>query len=722
MFSVVKGRELTRSKRRKAAARPDDRPLLKVAPDEASSSSLASSSLASWAPWFALLAAARPVSAEDLWWHAARGREVLTSMTVSPARRLLLDQTTNETDWLGGVPLYLLFEAAGFVGVFAGKLLLAAALLGLLLKLTPRRTCLLVLLPAAALTVASPALLPGGRGIGLLCLAGLLAWRETTWKRRWQRSLVLAGLTCLWANGGPLFILAPVVVLLSFDDRSEIGIRELAITLLAGSITPRGFSGWGDSLRLAAPWLFEQSATLNDTSFAPLEISEPLSWLFAGFSAIGLLLLFGASRQRPGALAWMTATAAGLANAWLAPLAAIWLCGEALAAMPSKANVEPSDEPSEETRRETGAERGARGRVSAIVDWGVGGLAAVLLLAGGLGAIGSPHGWGMGVAAELEPRLLEQSIADSPRGAAWTWDAAATGAAAWCGLKPLDSPDRALVAGRLRGLRLAVDDLRYERRNRYLRSDGTWGGWWLWTRRAEQPLLWIVVSSRDVASLRALESTGFRPTSIDSPIIAHASSYEPQMAPAIVRLLPIRNAVAHEDWTYTPPYHGGLFYDLPHFMRWDAEQRLRQGRVFWGMKLPTAALRAITTAEVRFQPLRRDCYLDLASREKRVLGKPAIWTEAVLNMLTHGQPSLDPEDATTQAIRDAARVYIADGPKAALPLLMSATKPADRYAAAQLQLELGGAVAARDTLRTLVEAAPDDPHAVRARDALRLLP
>ena len=56
------------------------------------------------------------------------------------------------------------------------------------------------------------------------------------------------------------------------------------------------------------------------------------------------------------------------------------------------------------------------------------------------------------------------------------------------------------------------------------------------------------------------------------------SVYEPELASAIARVLPLRNIVAYEEWTYEPPYHGCLLFDFPNAYGFDDAIRLRRPR------------------------------------------------------------------------------------------------------------------------------------------------
>jgi hypothetical protein len=655
----------------------------------------------------AMLPLMRPVSCNGVWWHTARGREVVLQETVSPSRDLLVDDERLEADWLGGAANYLLYSGLGFLGLFLGKIALGGGLVWLVHSIgaaTGKRLLLAVLL----LVSCEPALMMAGRGLDLVFAVMLWKVIQRSEPSSNRRRLWLAVVSVCWANTGPLSLLALPMVLFSASGRRLRGtIIELMVTTVALSATPLGWRSLLDSGGLLAPWMSEGAAMLTGTIWAPADPVAAETMAFLSLAAIVLASIW--STRVPGKIAaWTMALAFGLAAEFTLPLMATWL------ALQSSAQQTTCTRDSQ-----SGETRPLRDR------WGnsAAALAATCIaILAACGAGGQPRlGWG--VAAGLEPRLFSQSVQGLPAGAAFAWNDRATGVVAWSGLRGFDSQQRALLGGRLRSFRLAFEDLSHSRRNRYRRSDGSLGGWWLWLQAKPERVNWIALSADETTTIAAMEKTGFRPLSVDSPVIPYASSYVPAMAKAILNCVETRNIVERGRWSYQAPNHAGLLFDAAYVAGGDLRIRLRQARVFRAMGLPTAALRTLSVRAPELDEERSECYLELANREWRVGGRSSDWSTAVLAELGRSAAGSPPASGSgkqlSKQLREAAGLYVRESPQAALSLLEDAATAEAQFARARLYFETGDVARALKELQRVAVEHPTNWHSIGARDVLR---
>jgi len=650
---------------------------------------------------------ARPVSCDDVWWHTARGREVIERGAIAPSRAMLVDDSQTEADWLGGVGNYLLFSSFGFYGLFLGKIVLGGVLVGYVgWSRSAKRTGWPLLLGVLLLVSCEPVMMLAGRGLDL-AFAVLLWIVLHRFEQMRERLIGIVLVSVLWANLGPLSLCGLLIVALTARERRHTTAIELAVATVAFSATPRGWRTLFDAIQLMAPWMSESTSILAETPWGPADLTAAPTVAFIVLAGLALPSVYRI-RNPINIATWIGAVAIGLATEFATPMMATLLvllsCGHRDSARAAGKSVKNSDEAAEPVRR----------RVSDVAMTSAA-CAVALLAAGGVG--GQPRlGWG--VEARLEPRLFQQATAGLPSGSVFALDEATAGVAAWSDLHGVDTNQRALVGGRLREFRLAVDDVSHRRRNRYQRSDGSWGGWWVWLRGKPAPVNWIAVSADDVRTIQSMEETGFRPGSIDSPVIPYASSYVPDMAKAIVDGAETRGIVDRGRWFYQPPIHAGLLFDAAYIAGGDTRIRLRQARVFRAMGLTTAALRCLSARNWALDRERVECYLDLADQERRVAGQPSDWSLAVLAELGRSVDSPAPRQQNKR-LNEAARLYIGTDCQSALKLLENDSSAVSQFARARLYLEAGESGMAVDELRRLIAEHPDNRHVHGARDVLR---
>jgi hypothetical protein len=224
----------------------------------------------------------------------------------------------------------------------------------------------------------------------------------------------------------------------------------------------------------------------------------------------------------------------------------------------------------------------------------------------------------------------------------------------------------------------------------------------------------LLVSCEDTELIRALEPTLWKPLSLDSPVLAYASTGDPAYTQRILQTLQQRHLADVGAWTYSPPQSTGSPFDRD---RWgwqahagDRRASLRQARVFRAMGQPRAALRVL-----RYEILQGDspelrqeqalCQLDLAHREFILAGRTSRFracAAAAGNGAVEKQEISAPENHAPDVWRQAVAVYLAGNLQRALELLGGAD-PEARYARASILLEAGDPAAAERLLSELAE-------------------
>lgn len=676
----------------------------------------------------------RPVAAEDFWWQLARGRAVCQG-AISPSQELLTVSTGREADWLGGVPVYLLSVGVGVSGLMWIKLLLAVTLsLTFAVACRGRLDLLwlgigwLWLLASRGAWDLTPATLDL---LGIVSIAWLTRrWMTQPTRRRAGLLLVTA---LVWANSGPLCLLAFPTFLLTVlatnrPSGAPPGGWRMAVLgsliLVACCVTPRHVVTLWDSVRLLIPRLAADAAVLQETLWRPTWATrgqaETLAFLGLSVVVLGQLLASGTGVWR------ITAAVIILFLGWSAATnVAVAACLMLLLLI----DLEPAGE-----RRSFRA--GAFLRLTSAVV--AGGLIGVSLVGPGHGDFGhddvglceaTRSGWG------IDPRIaadrFEASFPGiSAPGAAHCVGMREAGLVAWlrpAGLQPFDAPHRALLEGRLRGHVLLNDDLRHEWRNRHRREDGTWGGWWITLQ--ERQVRAVIVPSEDVALIRALEPTRWKPLAIDACSLAYGFAGDEPFGPQIAATQQLADYVDRGSWTYTPPAAvGGVGHvDLVGWLtgEHDVSIDVRQSRVLAAMGRPVAALRVLSPARQQafdniaseFASIQRG----LADQEQLRAGSVSSFRESILQQVSPaGAPTELPTiDASAGGLFDAGGVaaYCRGDFATALKSLRSSDAAA-RYAAACIRLEAGDPATAAMLLKQSIAESPADGVAILSRSLL----
>ncbi len=689
---------------------------------------------------FVLMIAMRPIANADLWWVLSHGRAVVDG-SLAPSQHLLAGDSLAEAPWLQGVPFLLLFL---FGGVFPLMALKLAAVSGGAAWCW-RHGCGLPdsfrLAATASFVVATHSAF--GPTAPLWDALGLMI------AMRWSRQIRVeslrstatrfAVLTCLWSNLGSL----PILVYLPLatealsndeDNRSATSRKRWLLitgaTLLGSGLTPRGPLTLWDSLRQLAPWLVESQAVLDQTSWRPLW-DIPWDGLVIAWSLLTLLTLAGMlqspSTSRGAWLMFALVQGFGLRSYPSAVVLSVWLAVRTIEVWQQIPQTWP------QWFSHASVINAAR-----IVCMSIGGMAAL-----GMEPFSeSRTGWGL--SRQLEVRELAAAIGTTNhRGTAHCADILAAGMLAWSevpNIKPFLVPHRALLNGTLRDEVLVTRELETGWLQRHQRSDETPGGWWL-TLQSRQTVL--VVTSADRASLiSGLESTLWKPLSLDSPVIPYAMAGDREFSPRIVQVLNQRELVDRGSWSYqVEPAAGndrlldaiGLVTGVP-----DSRTLARQARVLRAMNLPQAAMRVLrpilSSSLMQFVKLdstaHRElvaCQVELADREWLTCGAIDEFRRAVVDrLIASDRRRLPPMPAVekttlTEAVvsrrRTAVELYLRGNPLAAAELLVG-DDPSMMCARAALLWEAGVPEQAFEVWTALTVRFPASRFALVGRHAL----
>jgi hypothetical protein len=249
-----------------------------------------------------VLAATQPISDTDLWWHLATGRETLAhglvrsdvfSWTVRGA-----PVTTDQ--WLGQVALYLSYASAGWSGIAASRILLAAALIGLVAASAATRTArplALVLATMPAVLLTRPIVVDRPELAGFAFFAALLYLLRLG--RAGSRPALLACvvLVGVWANVHGSFALGVVITALVC---AEGALRDVArrrdyilvglATLAATLATPGGVATW------TAPGSHFFSPPRDVQEWNVVDVRTPLGVAYVAVLALVLACVFAGPR------------------------------------------------------------------------------------------------------------------------------------------------------------------------------------------------------------------------------------------------------------------------------------------------------------------------------------------------------------------------------------------------------------------------------------------
>ncbi len=591
----------------------------------------------------------QPFSADDFWWQLSRGREV-TSGSITPSQSLLSLESAAEADWLGGLPIFAVYQFLGGHGLMLCRVLLVAGCFAWVLA--PRQSAgfarplawfvvTLAMIALARRFNFTPAMFDS---VAIVVLVGLMhrksveADSSSSVRRNHAVGMVTAaGLFLVWSNMSPV-ILAGLIGWLAFSIAASLvadpGHRTnwiLAILMLAGgSINPRGVFAWTDSLSSIVPVWRNPSALFTGTPWQPLfeGLTDPTAILFLLLTAIWVVTQAFSRWRMPRELfcfAWMQWLAwSSLQNV---SLATTWLAADMLMSWHRNGQYRSSN---------LGFSRSQR----------IGFLATTMGVAVAMPLSGLVSTMGWGIDASLDNRMLRMTLQQTrPYGTAFADDTRSGGMLAWempqlreltvasdsDALRLQDVALRAVIAGRYADHRRVIDDLRQQRLMSYWRSDGSQGGYWLPLERRETTLL--VVSNRDTELIRGLEPSIWKPLSLDSPVIPYAAAGDKHYARQMVQTLTNREIVEFQNWQYTFPSSTGSLFDRD---RWgfapvivDADLAYRQAEVFRGMGLRYAALRVLFVGRQDFPesvPLAcamTRCQAELANAEIVAAGAPS---------------------------------------------------------------------------------------------------
>lgn len=535
----------------------------------------------------------RPISSPECWYEMCRGGVVLDGF-LRPSHRLLIQESSADANWLGGVPFAVLNGLGGVSGLMNLKVLIGAFVAARCWRLTgcsrsPQTCCWLCLALLANLANWDVT-------ASLWDVIGLVLLFECLQKDRtpgWREFVVL----WIWAQLGTLVVVGLatwclVRIFEPFDPTigGQILLRDRwrwgTLAIVVCQLTPRGVHTLLDSLRLAVPRLFEDGSMLAETEWRPLFLAN---W---DVSHLGFLILAGssigvASRRPmsfPRIVLVLLASGMGLLCQRHIGIASIWLL--MLLTCQTQHGVLSPIQLSSSRPRIIDSAWGLAMTVLAIVSWWP--------------IEGRRPGWG------LDPRVDERLLGDaisttSWKGTIWADDILSAGMSLWVTnqrVRVHDIPERALLGGRLTEFVRLRRDLEQGRLMAYRREDQSAGGWWLPLRDRDTDL--IVVGAERTQLIRSLEPTLWKPLSLDSPVLPFGKSGEHDVSHRIVDVLRQRDFVENQNWS--PSLLGAAgndrCWDVWGVLRVSAnvEQELRQARVLQAFQLPRAGLRLVESA------------------------------------------------------------------------------------------------------------------------------
>lgn len=595
---------------------------------------------------FVLLLTLHPIVAPDFWWQLARGRAVWEGR-LAPSQTLLAFEPNADADWLGGLPWYLLFETVGPSILSCGVAIIAALVAFAIAKPIRQRGrfnpiwIVLIFLGFAASRAAwspTPALIDVCGVIAVWNLAGSLRGNLRPGK---VAKLMLCQL--LWANLASLSILGLVVTfarlnLVNHDRQPKLGFRRqcwlFTLLLLIGSTTPRGVYTLWDSLRVLLPWISADIGTLAAAGILPtfrhLPTAELTAFLILCACQLGLMLRRSpnpASGWRDVAMFVVAAVIAASATANLAPAAMLLMLSSLELCRPAPGR-ETGDEPDQE----------APGSVRAAVLASTVLAAFALITAWGMWP-GSRTRLGWGLPPQLEPALLADALAGlSLDGSGYCSGVREAGLLAWLrpgSIRPADVPQRALLSGRLSAHVRIGWDLAHSWRDQHRRSDGSWGGWLIPLRERRTRLLCI--SPDDVETIRALETSRWRPLAFDAPCLPYGMARDSDLRDRIAETQSLLNLVNAGEWTYPVPDASGAarHFDLCGWATGQPDRHidLTYARTLLAMRCPFAALKVLTHGQRDGAAATRDEFratqLSLAYEEALACGQVTRWRRLV---------------------------------------------------------------------------------------------
>ena len=673
-----------------------------------------------WVVVMAPLIVQRPVCARDVWWHLARGREVLSG-SPTPSRDLLLLDTAAEPDWLGGVPLYLLWLAGGVLLLGVVPVLSAFGISAWFMRRSPapQRGILVAVLLPLWLLLARPHLQPTSDLFDLLGMAAV--WRLLQFMLRTPNHLVwMALLFCVWANTGAQPVWGLLLVGLH-SGRTVPTMRMLVAAAAGGMLTPRGILTWRDALVLFAPGAFTDLGAWADPGWGG--VLPDHRW---GGAEVGLLAL------------WVIAVAAGRPRTidlnqvarWLVPLVAAGICRRHIPEcglwllldwlQPGFTRSQHSNDSATAIAPRPRYARWATAACGAAV------LCITVADAGGWGlAPFSRLGWGMSHAVDI--RLLDGLLQpEHGTGHVWAGDRRSAGAAAWTGQASLlDHPQRALLGGRWPLHAGFMADLAGAHRARYRRADGSWGGSYAQAREWEVDVLYVPMEMGAIHG--SFRETAWRPVDLDSPVVPYVSGEDLRFAESIVAVLGQEQLVETGHWQPTADVYDGGDWRAD----WielagggpDPDPAVRQAAFFRSRGLTIAALRSLLPVRKLSDgpQLRREfaaCQSAAAHEEWVLFGQCSQFRKRAA--LAVWKENLDPpwrspvafttdsgESATVDPWQPSIEAYLSGQVDEAVKLLPQ-SGPEREYAAGMLCLELGEVDRAREHFQECARSTEPD--------------
>lgn len=671
-----------------------------------------------------------PVSSSEIWWQLSRGRVVASDWS-PPGPILTTGSQLAEADWLGGLPFYLTYQWAGFSGLMILKIAAVGLLLYLLLKRYEAKLgwaaffiVILTLLTANTAWQPTPRLLD--------CWFLLLTWIMT---ERWcrepdlKKTLPVLLSLILWANFSPLSLLGiPVVSLVPWLS----GIRAekaphskqanllILAALLALMITPRGWFTLYDSFLQLFPGLFYGRELLSLTIWQPTfqqgATIEVLGFGILTIWTVFLLILYSANWAET--VVFLAFAIPGWTNYDCLPPCTIGIVLLACHCMI--------------THQIPIRFRNLKPKIPAILGRLL--LIVGVLLLGWKSASGNLPGQsqrlGWGIAPELDITLLNQTIGPiGYQGTAHCMEIASAGMLCWIKSDRKLQPVRTHRQALLQGLLFEELSLNQELSNgwefQHPRSDDSWGGWWVRLKKRDCQLL--LVQNGDAKTIRALIDSRWQPMSVDASVIPFGWSGELLSSPKIVELLPVKDFLNRQPWTYSLPDASGT----PECFDWwgaltglpNPRPSLLQAKTFRAMKLYTAALRVLhpllqhyhTPAVIHeFQLCQKELgYQELletgAASDLRSLAFNATKKESDRLLDQSGLVTQEPvkPHKVSDTFQNAIQNYARGNWDAAVKEL-SAGNSETLYAKAQILLESGDPESAAALLQELIQQHPDD--------------
>ena len=532
-----------------------------------------------------------PLDGDDLWWELSRGRCVFDG-SLAPSQQLLIAEMHQEANWLGGVPLYVVWQVSDVRGLMLLKLLAATGFAYGCLRAVGSLALLRPLSIVGCLVVGlatRDAIEPGGRLLDLLGLLSLSICLPFTTRR--SRVVGLCTLL-LWANSGQFVALGLILWLASWTAQFRRKWKWMIGGLFVCCLTPRGvFTVW-DSVRFLCPVGFADVRWLRPfEDLAPVLLS---GWCVStiAFCFVTIACLFTAFGCRPThAILVIVTLFLGWSSRGAMPLCAVTAVILSIAAASENSSFRSKIE-----------------RLASMSTTRALSLAAVVVICFGCNYwTDTDHStrMGWGASPRIDVNALRESLTQIHfEGSAYTDNALSTGMVAWLYADQklaYDHPNRVFLRGDLREHVLLREDLLASRAYSYRREDGSIGGWWKVLEDRSTSLLLISEENREVVrSICEDDENLWRPIAIASAAIPFAKANNPRAADAIITTYRFQHFLDWQAGQSNPPATSG---SDSHTDLWgiisgsaDASDTIRQARLLRMMGHAPAALRLLLPA------------------------------------------------------------------------------------------------------------------------------